>query len=151
MDCFLCMNCISFYRLQSKHCILCNAFYVLSSIHSVLCNYAYIIPLFIIFQLIHIVLCCLCGSRLVFAIHSRHLFQMHYISLNLFLQILIYFFYSLHIAFAYCSTPFASKLLYRLFKLHTIHHIICIIVHAYSSFIICNFAFDSIDNMHLSL
>ena len=33
----------------------------------------------------------------------------------------------------------------------TIHHIICIIVHAYSSYMICNFAFDSSDIMHFIL
>ena len=69
---------------------------------------------------------------------------MHHISMYIFIQILIYTFYSLNIAFAYCSVPFAFKLLYNLFRFHTIHPIICIIVHTYSSFIICNFAFDFI-------
>ena len=72
---------------------------------------------------------------------------MHHISMYLFIQILIYIFCSLNIAFAYCSVQFAFKLLYKLLQFHTIHHIICIIVHAYSSFMICNFAFDLIDIM----
>ena len=67
---------------------------------------------------------------------------MQYIYMHLFLKTLIYLFYSLHIAFAHCSVVFVAKLLYTF---HTIHDIICIMVHAYSLFIIHNFVFDLID------
>ena len=47
-------------------------------------------------------------------------------------------------SFAYCFVQFAFKLLYTILQFHTIHHIICLIVHAYSSFMFRNFAFDFI-------
>ena len=99
---------ITFYALHPKHYVLCIEFFALDAC------------------MLHVLVnphCSMLSLAMLFNCHSRHWLKasLYYISMHMFLYILIYWFYSLHIDLCIsCNYPFVS----------TIHLIICIIVYA---------------------